>query len=55
MNECNRFIRTDPGIITLSVACQFRPPWVVRISWNRIATSYDRDTDVLLGGIGFCF
>lgn len=46
---------TVAGMITLSAAYQFRPPWLIRISWNRIATNYDRDTDVLLGGIGFRF
>lgn len=43
------------GIVTMSAAYQFRSPWIVRISWNRIVTNYDRDTDVLLGGIGFRF
>jgi hypothetical protein len=46
---------TVAGMITISAAYQFRPPWVARISWNRTVTNYDRDTDVLLGGIGFCF
>jgi hypothetical protein len=46
---------TVAGLITLSAAYQFRQPWSIRISWNRIATSYNRDTDVLLGGIGFRF
>jgi hypothetical protein len=46
---------TVAGMITLSAAYKFRPPWLIRISWNRIATNYDRDTDVLLGGIGFRF
>ena len=46
---------TVAGMITLSAAYQFRPPWLIRISWNLIATSYNRDTDVLLGGIGFRF
>ena len=46
---------TVAGLITLSAAYQFRPPWSIRISWNRIVTDYDRDADVLLGGIGFGF
>ena len=46
---------TVAGLVTLSAAYQFRPPWSIRISWNRIVTDYDRDTDVLLGGIGFRF
>jgi hypothetical protein len=43
------------GLITMSAAYQIRPSWIIRISWNRIITNYDRDTDVLLGGIGFHF
>jgi hypothetical protein len=43
------------GLITLSAVYQLRSPWIIRISWNRIVTDYDRDTDVLLGGIGFRF
>ena len=46
---------TVAGMITMSAAYQIRPPWLIRISWNRIVTNYDRDTDVLLGGIGFHF
>ena len=43
------------GFINVSVAYQIRPPWIIRISVNRIVTNYDRDTDVFLGGIGFRF
>ncbi len=46
---------TVAGLVTLSAAYQFRPPWSIRISWNRIVTDYNRDTDVLLVGIGFRF
>lgn len=43
------------GMITLGAAYEFLPRWTARLTWNRIATKYDRDTDVLLGGIGFRF
>lgn len=46
---------TVAGMVTLSAAYEFLPRWVTRISWNRIVTNYDRDTDVILGGIGFRF
>jgi hypothetical protein len=46
---------TVAGLVTISAAYQIRPPWGIRISWNRIVTDYDRDTDVILGGIGFRF
>ncbi len=27
----------------------------LRTSWNRIVTDYDRDTDVIMGGVGYRF
>jgi hypothetical protein len=29
--------------------------WHVRATWDRIITSYDRDSDIFLGGIGYRF
>ncbi|MBT0666577.1 hypothetical protein KI809_19890 [Geobacter pelophilus] len=43
------------GIITMSGSYRLHGPWGVRASWNRILTHYDRDADVLLGGISYCF
>jgi len=43
------------GFTTLSAGYRFLPQWITRISWHRTMTDYNRDTDVLLGGIGYCF
>mgnify|MGYP000882294336 CR=1 FL=1 len=43
------------GMFTMGAAYDILPRWTVRISWNRVVTDYDRDTDVLLGGIGYQF
>jgi hypothetical protein len=43
------------GLITMSASYALWSPWVVRISWHRVVTDYDRDTDVILAGLGFCF
>lgn len=43
------------GIVTLSGNYRFTPHWGIRASWDRIVTSYDRDTDVILAGIGYHF
>jgi hypothetical protein len=43
------------GITTLTASYRIDPHWALRASWNRIVTNYDRDTDVLLGGIGYRF
>ncbi len=43
------------GIVTLTASYRFAPHWDLRSSWNRIVTDYDRDTDVILGGVGYRF
>jgi hypothetical protein len=43
------------GIITLTASYRLHPHWALRTSWNRIVTSYSRDTDVILGGVGYRF
>jgi hypothetical protein len=51
-NGTSRFVS---GILTLTGSYRFHPHWDVRTSWNRVITNYDRDTDVILGGIGYRF
>ncbi|MCX5820016.1 MAG: hypothetical protein NT047_08925 [Deltaproteobacteria bacterium] len=46
---------TVAGVITLSASYRFNPNWLVRLSWNRIATNYNRDTDVVMIGPGYRF
>jgi hypothetical protein len=43
------------GIITMTASYRFHPHWNLRTSWNRIVTNYSRDTDVVLGGVGYRF
>ena len=43
------------GVVTLTTSYRLTPEWQVRASWNRIVTTYDRDTDVIMGGIGYRF
>jgi hypothetical protein len=43
------------GIISLSASYRVTPRWSARVTWNRVMTRYSRDTDVLLGGIGYRF
>ncbi|GFE59512.1 hypothetical protein [Geobacter sp. AOG2] len=47
--------RSVCGIVTLTSSYRFLPRWDARVSWNRIITSYNHDTDVILGGIGYRF
>lgn len=43
------------AIVTLTGSYLFHPSWVVRTSWHRIITNYNRDTDLILAGIGYRF
>lgn len=47
--------RSVCGIVTLTSSYRFLPQWDARVSWNRIITDYNHDTDVILGGIGYRF
>ncbi len=43
------------GIVSLSASYRMSHHWAARVTWNRVVTRYSRDTDVLLGGIGYRF
>ena len=47
--------RVLSGIISLTGSYRFTPRWSLRATWNRVVTSNERDTDVILGGIGYRF
>jgi hypothetical protein len=47
--------RVLSGIIALTGSYRFTPRWSVRATWNRVVTSNERDTDVILGGLGYRF
>jgi hypothetical protein len=42
-------------LLTMSAAYNVTRHWYVRASWNRVLTSYDKDSDIYLGGIGYRF
>jgi len=43
------------GLISVSASYRFTQHWAARVTWNRVVTRYSRDTDVILGGIGYRF
>ncbi|MCL2888442.1 MAG: hypothetical protein FWF35_04000 [Elusimicrobia bacterium] len=44
------------GIVTMTGAYRFSgTPLTLRASWNRIVTTYDKDTDVIMAGLGVYF
>lgn len=42
-------------IFTATAAFRLSQHWDARLSWNRINTNYNRDTDVILFGAGYRF
>jgi hypothetical protein len=46
---------TVAGMVTPSVSYRFGDHWDGRFSWNRAVTTYDKDTDVFLFGLGYRF
>ena len=43
------------GIVSMSASYRFGEHWTTRVTWNRIVTRYNRDTDVILAGVGYRF
>lgn len=43
------------GLVSVSASYRVTQHWAARVTWNRVVTRYSRDTDVILGGIGYRF
>jgi hypothetical protein len=43
------------GLLTISASYRLGEHWLGRVSWNRVVTSYDRDADLILAGVGYRF
>jgi len=46
---------TTNGIISVTGSYRLYNNWFARISWSRIITSYDKDSDLVLVGLGYKF
>ncbi|MGD8476327.1 MAG: hypothetical protein PVI98_04215 [Burkholderiales bacterium] len=46
---------TIAGMVAFSASYRFSQRWLTRVSWNRVVTVYNRDTDVILLGLGYRF
>jgi len=42
-------------VASVTAAYRFTPHWALRATWDRTITTYNRDTDIFLGGIGYRF
>jgi hypothetical protein len=40
------------GLVSLTASWRFGDRWFTRLNWNRVASFYDRDADVIVLGIG---
>ena len=43
------------GIVSISASYRISDRWLTRVTWNRVVTRYDRDTDVIQAGLGYRF
>lgn len=43
------------ALVSVSASYRLTPHWAARVTWSRVMTRYSRDTDVILGGIGYRF
>ena len=43
------------GLVSVSASYRFGTRWLARVTWNRFATRYDRDADMVQAGIGVRF
>jgi hypothetical protein len=58
-----RNIRGEPGpgdgrfsgIVSISASYRIADHWLTRVTWNRVVTRYNRDTDVIQAGLGYRF
>ncbi|MEM5453502.1 hypothetical protein VSR69_01385 [Paraburkholderia phytofirmans] len=44
---------TFSGLITIAGSYRITEHWDARLAWNRVMTRYDRDSDVIFGGVGY--
>ncbi len=57
-----RFVASNGGgdskrswIVSATAAYKLDSRWKARVTWNRVNTNYDRDTDLILFGVGYRF
>jgi hypothetical protein len=43
------------GLVSVSASYRLTQHWAARLTWNRVVTRYSRDTDVIVGGVGYRF
>lgn len=43
------------GIVSITGSWQFHPRHNLRVTWHRVVSDYNRDTDIILVGVGRCF
>jgi hypothetical protein len=46
---------TVNGLVGLTGTYRFSSHWAVRLTWDRVATNYNQDTDIVLCGLSYRF
>jgi hypothetical protein len=51
--------RKDPAavapLVSLTIARRLSDHWITRIIWDRVTSNYNRDSDIFLIGLGYCW
>jgi hypothetical protein len=42
-------------LVSLTIARRLSNHWIVRLIWDRVVTNYNRDSDIFLVGLGYCW
>lgn len=42
-------------LVSLTIARKFSDHWIARIIWDRVTSNYNRDSDIFLVGLGYCW
>jgi hypothetical protein len=42
-------------LVSLTVATKLSEQWIARLTFNRVTSNYNRDADVILVGLGYCW
>jgi len=43
------------ALLTMSASYNISEHWLMRASWDRVLTGYDKDSDIFLAGAGYRF
>jgi hypothetical protein len=42
-------------LVSLTIARRLSDRWIARLAWDRVSSTYNRDSDIFLVGLGYCW